>query len=166
MKEKFSHHLSHDWLSQFWRMKRWSERAKKALSQNVLQEEDIDDIYSFFISAFSLRDWLRKSEGIHINDLDAQLSANKYWGLCRDVANGLKHFDLTHSSLDPNFVIWCSKSNNLSQNDKEFWFILADGKLWSMLLIVDSISQFWTKLLTPYEINHQIIPLLSRNEKS
>ena len=166
MRSTFSHHFSHNWITQFDRMQRWSNRAQLALKKSELAEEDLDDIYAFFISAFSLRDWLKNSSEIQINNLDQKLHAFKYWGLCRDMANGLKHFELNSPSFDPNFTIWCA---NLSRSPKivnEYWYILADNKILSMQLVVESTTKFLSDLLNPYKERNPVIPKLKRQNRS
>ena len=138
MKSEFSHHFSHDWVTQFNRMQRWSRRALNALKKNELTENDLDDIYAFFISAFSTRDWIINSSQIQISNLDQQLYSFKFWGLCRDMANGLKHFELNRPSCDPYFTVWCANVSGSQNVVKEYWYIIAENKLLSMQHVIDS----------------------------
>ncbi len=166
MKSEFSHHFSHDWVTQYERMHRWSKRALLALKKNELSEEDLDDIYAFFIAAFSIRDWVKNSSEIQIQDFDQNLHSFKFWGLCRDMANGLKHFELNSPSYDPNFTIWCANTSGNSKIVKEYWYILAGNKLHSMQNVVESTTDFLTKLLKPYKDSNPIIPKLRRENRS
>ena len=136
------------------------------VNKNELAEEDLDDIYAFFISVFSIRDWVKNSSKIQINNLDQQLHDFKYWGLCRDIANGLKHFELNNPSYDPNFTVWCANLSGTREIVKEYWYILADNKLLSMKLVIESTTEFMKELLQPYKESNPIIPKLKRENRS
>lgn len=159
MKTNFAHYFSHDWLSQYWRMRRWAGRAKIALNKKVPSEEELDDVYAFFVIAFSLKEWLVKSERVSVENLDKNIKNFKYWKICRDIANGVKHMELRAPSYENGFTIWKS---NQEDNKSEYWFVLVDNKLWSLFHIVEAVEKFWIDMLTVFEEKSTIVPSLKR----
>jgi hypothetical protein len=91
------------WPGQLRRVERWQRRVLSALetSTNGLADlEAVDFLFTFFQSAYHLRDWIEKSSGAtqaQLDDLMAQTPALK---LCRELCNASKHFvlDGTHRS--------------------------------------------------------------------
>lgn len=90
-------------MEQFERAKRYLIRMEKIyegiFSSSHDKESYDDDVISFFIHCYHVRDWI-----IHLNKLglgaqqvDAYINTHKPLMICADLANGSKHCKLTRS---------------------------------------------------------------------
>lgn len=83
-----------------------------------------DDVLSFFMHCYHVRDWLVHSHEVQVRakDIDDFISQSYCLCLCADISNGVKHCKLTRpprTGSQPNFS---GKEYNSS-----LWFIGASG---------------------------------------
>ena len=95
------------WISHYQRMKRWEQRAQSVAVREIVTQtpETVDFALAYFIWAHSFREWLLESGALPKDALDSYLSTKGEWNLCRDLANRCRHYDLTRSPKDNDFVI-------------------------------------------------------------
>lgn len=98
----WSAHKNGDWLGQLERVRRWHRRfgAVRAAAGDTVGLDDLDLVYAFFQNSWHLRDWIEKTSGVAKAELDCFVSANQALRLCRDLANGTKHFSISSPSVD------------------------------------------------------------------
>jgi hypothetical protein len=96
-------HRQGGWRNQLSRLRRWHERVR-LLGAGVSADEQ-DTIYAFFQNCFALKDWLKNSGAVNCHDLNAFIKSHTELSLCRDLANGTKHYSLHSASIDAHFFI-------------------------------------------------------------
>lgn len=113
--------------------------------ENPNIEEQHDILYACFQNIFFFKDWLHQSEGISNRALNSFINPNLGRKLCRDIANGTKHFTLTQASADRYFTIICEyehfhKVIGLAPNRI---IILAGGHKFELKELVHQCIQLW-----------------------
>jgi hypothetical protein len=103
----------------------------------------LDDVWAFFVSCFSLRDWLKNDNVASGAELRQLFASSMELRVCRDVANGAKHYKLTQSSTDgfavgrqykaPPFIMFTDSA--------------AGDQLSDVLTVADACLERWTKFL-------------------
>lgn len=78
---------------------RWRDRAAEAIRRGS-DHEPYDYLFALFANILQTRDWLRGSHPELSADINSLYRTSPNLGLIRDVANGSKHLDLTHYSID------------------------------------------------------------------
>jgi len=101
-------HRHNGWKGQYFRMIRW---YKKFEGTNPGNFEDLD-IYHMhdvmfvcFQNIYIFKDWLHHAALIPIKKLNKFINENLELQICRDIANGTKHFNLNSASVDNDFTI-------------------------------------------------------------
>jgi hypothetical protein len=56
--------------------------------------EAVYDLYSFFLNAFHLRDWLVETTSLTLQQVDGEIDTSTALQACVDFANRVKHFKL------------------------------------------------------------------------
>jgi hypothetical protein len=81
--------------------------------------EMCDFFFNFCITAHSLRDWMKKTDGFDSSTHDIHEICNEYPALeaCRDIANSHKHFDFETERKTPNVTITTSKMVDVYQRE-------------------------------------------------
>jgi hypothetical protein len=92
------------WEGQFECMVRFYERACLAANEGRSTDE-MDFTLVVFQQALSLRDWVQATCPSVQNLLAALFRDNVEMRLCRDIANGFKHMEITKPSIDKEFSI-------------------------------------------------------------
>lgn len=91
-------HLGTDALDQWQRVLRWHDRLTPLLT--AFPEEEparsyaLDDVWAFFMNCYHLRDWLIRAGVKGQQEVDDFIDQSEAMQLCRDVANGIKHYRL------------------------------------------------------------------------
>jgi len=127
IKNKISIHNSDGWQGQYERMKRWDKRLETFNCQikDTNQLHDfLDTLYVTYQNIFHLKDWLYKDNILDKNKLNDFVNQNKEIGICRDIANGTKHFTLDNNfSVDKDFLIMSAYDPS---NEDRYW---SDNKI-------------------------------------
>lgn len=98
-----SEHLGSGWKGQYARVLRWHQRIT---SLGALDDATpapfiaFDYLYAFFQNCFHLRDWLKNDGAVSEKSLRSFMSGNIEMAVCRDIANGTKHFRINRPSVD------------------------------------------------------------------
>ncbi len=92
------------WEGQFSCMVRFYERACSA-ARNNRNEDEMDFVLVVFQQALHLRDWIKATCAGAEAPLEALFRDNVEMGICRDIANGFKHMELSRASVDGEFSI-------------------------------------------------------------
>jgi len=95
------------WKDQYDRVLRWHKRISD-INQGILHNQDSryydDEIYSFFINCYHLRDWMLKDKTLTITKKDAKLKEfidnSNQMKICHDICIGLKHLEITSPKID------------------------------------------------------------------
>jgi hypothetical protein len=129
------------WQGQFTAVLRWHERVQVAANAERSPDE-LDFLLAFFINCYALRDWLLAAGAIDRTSLDDFMRSHVQMRLCRDIANGFKHMELSQPSVDATFSLqneyvpkdWPGKYKY--PNGK--WVICADDQLdWHQFGLVE-----------------------------
>ena len=80
---------------QFERVKRFLERIDISPDEDMGKElRYLDDVWSFFIHAWSLKDWIKNDDTIQKIDIDTIVKGYPLLMVCADLANGAKHLTM------------------------------------------------------------------------
>ncbi len=92
--EESSIHTKGGWRQQYARVLWWRDRVQ---AQDIAANPNSDylqELYAFFVICLSLRDWLEKSGAVPDAELNGLFKTSAPLQACRDIANGVKHFEL------------------------------------------------------------------------
>jgi hypothetical protein len=91
-------HFGTDALDQWERVIRWHERLTPFRTafpeQEPARSYALDDVWAFFMNCYHLRDWLIRAGVKSQKEVDSFIDQSQAMRLCRDVANGVKHYKL------------------------------------------------------------------------
>jgi hypothetical protein len=97
------------WQEQYERMKRYLARASEPMigaDREAHNQRVLDDLASFFVFCFHLKDWLKgdPQSGIGHKEVENFVRQSESLSLCGDLANASKHAALKAGSVraDPN----------------------------------------------------------------
>lgn len=147
-------------MEQLERAKRYLARMEKmyegVLSSSHDRESYDDDVVSFFIHCYHIRDWIihLNKLGITAKEVDLYINSHRSLMICADLANGSKHCKLTRSlrtERQPHIAEkrretsgWLT-SNGGGEVMTSKYTVLSNGELFDALdLARDSIS-LWEK---------------------
>ncbi len=159
-----SRHISFGWEGQYKRVKRWYDRVMKIRSrvtsnppQQEQDEKDHDDIYAFFQNCYHLRDWLRRTNTVSHTELEKFFSKHVELGICRDICNGTKHFQISKPSVDAFFSIGRQfLLRNPDRNDgigDTTWFIKAGDSTYDIFELASKCMKLWESFLASFVFN-------------
>lgn len=137
------------WRSQYARMKRWAERTKnlELSSDSNLDTETLDYYLAFFLNCYALRDWFIKSNSVDKDRLDWAISENLSMGLCRDICNRSKHFNLSSPSIDADFSI----HREYRGRGQSTLVILSNHQRLDLANLVNECQKFWDDFISTYK---------------
>lgn len=149
------------WVSHYQRMKRWEDRAQAvAVCSFATQTPDtLDFALAYFIWAHSFRDWLVETNAVPAKEIDAYLRDNQHWQLCRDVANRCRHYNLTRSPTDNDFVILFRLDVNAAlagNSEQVFGGTSHNGKRIEFRESVNQISRMWETAIDHFSLRTAI----------
>lgn len=101
-------HTVFGWRGQYERTLRWYQRVCEypATEPSSPQaDEYLDYALAFYLNCFSLRDWLANSGVATREELNTLFESNSDLGICRDICNGAKHFEIRDPSVDAQLSI-------------------------------------------------------------
>jgi hypothetical protein len=99
--------MSHQYLEQFERVRRWHMRLQP-IAEGIVEVESLDqyrdDMFAFFMNCYHLKDWIKNDPSApHLNKLvEAYITASTALSLCADLCNGIKHLVLDSSRSGSN----------------------------------------------------------------
>lgn len=91
------------WRGQYERVLRWQRRIRTS-DEARSSADQLDFLLAFFTSCFDLRDWLITS-GVDRKSVTALFRSNVELRVCRDIANGFKHYRITDHPYDAGFSV-------------------------------------------------------------
>lgn len=88
------------WHYKWHEMSRWRERVSviEKLDDNNI-EDAVDFLHAFTLNCFHLKDYLEASLKTKLNSENCPLFKFPEFLICRDIANGLKHLELSRPSI-------------------------------------------------------------------
>jgi len=95
--------MIHKYEEQWGRVKRWYKRFQD-INEGKPHTQDtdyyVDDVYSFFINCYHLKDWIIHDDTLKINDRENLvydfINSIDCLLYCADICNSIKHLKLTH----------------------------------------------------------------------
>jgi len=106
-------------------------------------EGTLDFAYAFFQNCHHLREWIELSRDIPSRELGDFVGRNPEVQACRDIANGTKHFHVTHPSVDAEFSIG---RELIPFTDSWSYFVVA-GQKYELLELANRCLQLWDDFL-------------------
>lgn len=128
-------------IEQFLRVERWFTRLQNAVVAHpqvrpIDEDYYLDDLYSFFVNCYHLKDWIEKDEAIICtkSEIESFLAKNDYLKLCANLCNSSKHLVLKsrgRSQQSPKVtepIITVSVAINPSEREAKASLFKADGQ--------------------------------------
>jgi hypothetical protein len=148
-------HVETDWSDQWARVQRWHVRVEEVRKGGWSSDKDraLDTIFAFYMNCFHLGDWLKESGLCSDEDLINMRDEYGQLGLCRDIANGMKHMrvDLNHHPIEPN---WGTATAHVTFVHTDgsipfgLWvFKLGDGSSFDMFDLASQCMEIWRLVL-------------------
>jgi hypothetical protein len=138
---------------QFARLQRYVSRIRRAGAS----DEGYDDLIAFFMHAWHFADWASNDSTVGLTLKQIQQEAKTYPALaiCADIADGIKHFQLTKPSRD--FARVTHKDIQVFEGSDRpatavYTFTLPDGSTRDALALAEQIVTDWRALLARYGI--------------
>jgi hypothetical protein len=147
-----SAHRHDGWQGQYNRMMRWTKWFKElAFKENKSCEKThlyFDTMYACFQNIFFLKDWLIQETSLTTGDLNSFIKAHKEIGVCRDICNGTKHFNITDESVDKEF--WIIRQFNPYNRDISEWEIIicAGVDIYKPYELIVKCIDLWEKFIS------------------
>lgn len=149
----FGIHKKEKWVGQYKRIERWVKKYNdfdpEQINDISNQEEYFDIIYACFQNIFYLKDWLKESNLFSNTELNEFINNNIEIGICRDICNCTKHFNINHPSVDSNFG-FAREFNPMSAINKKpkiNLVILANGRTYEVDAIIRKCIELWRDLI-------------------
>jgi hypothetical protein len=125
------------------------EKAKREYAR-LEKEYSIDHVFNFFVTAYHIQDYVRKSGLVPQHVLDAFLSDVDLKD-CRDLCDKGKHMRLTHRA-DPTTDIWSSTIGGapigaLSLCGDDEWILLTGNRRVNIKWLAKSLLSKWESFL-------------------
>jgi len=117
------------------------------------RDRALDTIFAFYMNCFHLGDWLKESGFCSEGDLRKMRAEYGQLGLCRDIANGMKHMrvDLNNHPTDPNWGTAAAHVDYLHMDGSipfGYWvFSLGDGSSFDMFDLANQCLDIWRRIL-------------------
>lgn len=147
--QDLSAHRNSGWKGQYARIIRWIDRFKEIEYRERLNSDKshiyFDTLYSCFQNIFMLKDWLLCNTSLKKQELNDFINNNIEIGICRDISNGTKHFDINHPSVSEHFGI-INEFNPMSSFNKssiKTIVIISAGYKYKPIDLIDSAMRLW-----------------------
>jgi hypothetical protein len=168
---------------QFERVQRFYLKIDPQSKDHGDQEEYYDNLLSFFLHAWHLKDWIKNDESIHGINIEDIVTGYKPLMICADIANRAKHFTLDNERsgfkqskndvtlIPPCLTIQLNPANELSRFDKKvecishFAYYYSDdmGSEYEAIALAKLILNDWSDILANYIMNGLIKPERNRH---
>ena len=144
------------YLEQYRRVKRYFERFRiinDGKAQWTDSLDNLDDIFSFFIHCYHLKDWIKNDprSGIERSKVEKFVHSNESLKICGDLTNGVKHLTIDQPKVGQGALV---KGSHLQLTiGKEIklqvkYDIEANGELHDAFTIAKEAIKLWEKFLT------------------
>ena len=147
----WSVHKNNGWHGQLDRTTRWYERIQALARQKssyLIELEDLDIVFAFFQNCWHLREWVELSRDIPQEEISTFISSHPELQVCRDIANGTKHFHVTKPSVDPEFSIYMEIVPPYVKGDpRHTWHVIARDK-YDLLELASACMALWKQFLS------------------
>lgn len=149
-----SAHRYGGWQAQYNRMMRWVDRFKELSSKEHKESAKthlyFDTMYTCFQNIFFLKDWLLHDTSLTSKDLNNFIDSNKEIGVCRDICNGTKHYDISSPSIDKEFGIIRQYDPHHDLWDSSEWEIIicAGGEIYKPYDLISRCIDLWDKFIS------------------
>jgi hypothetical protein len=97
------------WMSQFFRVKRWYDRVvdlRHRSDTERLSAYDFDTLIAFLQNCYHLRDWIEASRLVLKDDLRVLFQHSFEMAACRDICHGFKHKRYNQPTHDSDFNLY------------------------------------------------------------
>ena len=154
--QEISAHRNDGWQGQYNRMMRWFNMFRQLNLEedksSAKTHEYFDTMYACFQNIFFLKDWLKQDTSLTAKDLNAFINANKEIGICRDICNGTKHYELSDASVDNEFGIirQYNPHPGVLGNPNSEWEIIicAGGDIYKPVDLISKCIDLWDCFIT------------------
>jgi hypothetical protein len=146
-------------MEQIERTRRYLKRLKDIYNEvpYTLDTRDYytDDVYSFFIHCYHIRDWIIRLNrlGLGPKDVDTFIDAHNELRICADLCNGTKHCELKYTlrtNSQPHIAstsFVSAGTNNEMKTTQGQFYILSDEKFYDALQLAESCMKLWDEFV-------------------
>jgi len=136
------------WRTRWAAVQRWRDRCAGCFADgHCINDPDFQDFFiAFMVLCYSLRDFTIRSGGLSNVEVDKLIGDSEAMRLCRDICNRGKHHTLNmKASVDADWSL--GREYVPGSNGHHRWFVIADGKAYDPLALVDDCLKFWSDLI-------------------
>lgn len=149
---ELSFHRLGGWQGQYDRIIRWRDKFNSLTfdEKNIEKaHEYLDFMYACFQSIFHLKDWLIQESSIKKDEVFEFINSNKEIGICRDICNGTKHYNITSPSVDEKFGFIRSYNPFHKQFNSPKWNVVlcAGGETYKPIDLINKCIILWNEFI-------------------
>ncbi len=146
--QEISAHRNNGWQGQYNRVRRWADKFKKLSfveDQGETTHYYFDTMYACFQNIFFLKDWLLEESPLTLGDLNEFVKGHKEIGICRDICNGTKHYNISNPSVDKEFGVikQYNPYHKLWNTEKWEIIICSGGDTFKPLDLINKCIDLW-----------------------
>ncbi len=144
------------YIEQYKRMMRYYERFKKINDgkvHNENSENSRDDVYSFFIHGYHLKDWIKNDpeSGIDSSTVESFVHGDLNLKICGDISNGAKHLILDRPKIGEGAEMQGSHLSVYLGGQEPIirvkYNIEADGRFYNAFDVATEAVNLWKEFL-------------------
>jgi hypothetical protein len=148
------------YLEQLKRVNRFYKKVKSFSHGGMHQvdEECLDQIISFFLHCYHLKDWLEVSQPRlqdEIRELFSKDRGKKHFLMCRDLVVGIKHLSVSNPKLDSGNPTIAHQSVTVYAGtgmSRYSWDISYDGQKYDVYDLAKQCMEEWEEFLKKHNL--------------
>jgi len=130
-------------------------------ASSVHDEVSSDRLFNFFVTAWSLVDWLKSDESVPHEAKAARdtIQNDPLLQVCRDLANGCKHHTITRYDTSTERTVSTSGfglgrfgKGAFGIGEESVVVVMKDGTCYPVLQLVDDVTEHWRLFFEKYGI--------------
>jgi len=148
----WSIHRNGGWKGQLERTERWYSRFVAFSARPSAEDPHAleDCAFAFFQNCHHLREWVQQTSDVKQQQLDQLIANHTELQLCRDLANGTKHLNITYDNVvDRHFSI-AREYDPCNGGDRRIRLCLIAGKTYDLRALAGRCLAIWKEFLTAY----------------
>jgi hypothetical protein len=149
-------HTRDGWCGQLDRLRRWHDRLhwlRSHRGDDYLSWEDVDFVLAVLQNCCILREWLVRDGAVGEALIGDFVSSHPELRVCRDIANGTKHFSVSRPSVDAEFSILQEYvPAPVGGGEAGRRFVVIAGDKYDMLALADRCVHLWERFISEHSL--------------
>lgn len=145
-------HLGGDALDQWERVLRWHDRLAPTRTDppdvEPARSYRLDDLWAFFTACYHRSDWVVRAGVKTHQEVTDFIESSKAMRICRDIANGTKHYRLDPARKTTAHAGWTTTTvYTYESRETAHWLFVANGEYIDLFVIADACLKAWQTFL-------------------